>query len=172
MDEHAEPGNWLKYAAITVPAIILAGTASGWLSNSGYENAWFVALEKPFFMPPSWAFPVAWTTLYALLGFAVALVLAEPPSDRRRKALNLFAAQLALNFAWSPVFFAAHEIRLALIVIFVMLALASATAGQFWRIRPLSGALMLPYLAWLGFAVALNGAIDRLNPGTGSPLLG
>jgi len=155
---------WWKYALITVPAIILAGSLSGWLSNSGYGNTWFDALTKPFFMPPGWAFGVVWPILYAFLGIAVALILAEPPSDKRRNALIVFFAQLALNFAWSPVFFAAHAIRPALAIIVVMAGLAALAAGQFRQIRPLAGALMLPYLLWLCFAFALNSAIGNLNP--------
>ena len=80
--------------------------------------------------------------------------------------------QLVLNYLWPPIFFAAHAIQLALVTIMVMTALAAMAAGQFWRIRPLAGALMLPYLAWLCFAAALNAAIDRLNPGAGATLLG
>jgi tryptophan-rich sensory protein len=100
------------------------------------------------------------------------LILAKPPSDRRRKALVLFFAQLALNYSWSPIFFAAHDIRLAMVMIVLMLGLAALAAGQFFRIRPLAGLLMTPYLAWLCFAAALTNAIDNLNPGAGTPLLG
>ena len=165
MAEAAERRLWWKYALVTVPAIVLAGSASGWLSNSGYGNPWFTGLTKPFFMPPGWVFGVVWPILYALLGLALALILAEPPSDRRRNALILFLAQLALNFAWSPIFFAAHAIQMALGVIVVMAGLAAFAAGQFRRIRPLAGLLMLPYLLWLCFAAALNSAIGNLNPG-------
>jgi len=164
--------DWWKYAFITVPAIVLLGSATGWVSNSGFGNDWFDQLIKPSFMPPGWLFGVAWTTLYSLLGFALALILAEPPSPRRRNALILFLVQLVLNFAWSPIFFAGHDIRLALLTIGLMALLAAMTAGQFRRIRPLAGWLMLPYLAWLCFAVALTAAIDNLNPGAGTPLLG
>ena len=170
MAEIAEPRPWWKIALVTVPAIILAGSASGWLSNSGYSNDWFDGLTKPFFMPPGWAFGAVWPTLYALLGIALALILSEPPSDARKKGLILFGVQLALNFAWSPLFFAAHAVKLALMTIFVMTAIAAMAAGQFWRVRPLAGALMLPYLAWLCFAAALNAAIDSLNPGAASLL--
>lgn len=172
MVEAAPRREWWQYAILTVPAIVLAGSASGWLSGSGYGNPWFDALEKPSFMPPGWAFGAAWTTLYTLMGIALALILAEPPSDRRRSALVLFFGQFAINFAWSPVFFAAHDIRLAAVMIFVMLAMAAAATGQFWRIRTLAGALLVPYLAWLCFAAALTTAIDRLNPAAGTPLLG
>jgi translocator protein len=165
MAEAAGRREWWQYALVSVPAIVLLGSLSGWLSNSGYGNDWFDALDKPFFMPPGWAFGVVWPILYALLGIAVALILAEPPSEARQKALILFGVQLALNYAWSPLFFAAHAVKLALLTIVVMAAVAAMTAGQFWRIRRVAGALMLPYLAWLCFAAALNAAIDRLNPG-------
>ena len=172
MIEDTKRRDWWKYALVTVPAIVLLGSASGWLSGSGYGNPWFDGLVKPFFMPPGWVFGAAWTILYTLLGFALALILAEPRSEPRRNALAAFFAQLALNYSWSPVFFAAHDIQLALIVIFVMLLFAVVAARQFFRIRPLAGALMTPYLAWLCFAAALTNAIDKLNPGAGTPLLG
>lgn len=163
---------WGRYALITVPGIVLTGSAIGWLSNSGYENGWFAALDKPFFMPPGWAFGVVWPILYALMGIALAMILAEPPSPRRRTALALFFVQLALNFAWSPIFFAAHDITLAKYAIFLMAAVAAAAAGQFLRLRRPAGLLMLPYLAWLVLAAMLNSGIERLNPGAGTPLLG
>ena len=172
MAEQAAKRNWVQFALITVPAIVLAGSASGWLSNSGFGNPWFDALVKPVYMPPGWVFGVAWTVLYVLLGLALALILAESPSDRRRTALVLFYVQLALNFAWSPIFFAGHDIRLAAIVIFVMLAIAATAGGQFFRIRPLAGMLMTPYLAWLCFAATLNTGIYTLNPDASTSLLG
>ena len=161
-----------KYALITVPAIVLAGSASGWLSGSGYGNPWFDALVKPTFMPPGWMFGAAWTTLYTLMGIALAMILAQPPSGQRRTALILFFVQLGLNFAWSPIFFAGHDIKLAAMVIFLMAVVAALAARRFYRLRPLAGLLMTPYLAWLCFAAALTTAIDRLNPGAGQSLLG
>lgn len=170
-DETEGKWDW-RIALITVPAIVGFGTLSGWLSNSGYGNDWFDALEKPFFMPPGWAFGLVWPLLYALLGIALALILQEPRTRRWRNALILFFVQLALNYAWSPIFFGAQEIQLGLVTILVMTGLAAMAAGQFWRIRPLAGALMIPYLAWLCFAAALNAAIGRLNPAAGAFPLG
>ena len=170
MSEAVEQGRWPRIALITAPAIVVLGSASGWLSNSGYGNAWFASLERPFFMPPGWAFGVVWPILYLLLGIALAMILAEPPSPRKRAALILFFAQLALNFAWSPIFFAAHDISLAKYVIFIMAAVAAGAAGQFYRLRKAAGLLMIPYLAWLIFAAALNSAIETLNPASGTPL--
>jgi tryptophan-rich sensory protein len=159
-------------ALACVIAIELLGGASGWLSNSGYENGWFAALRKPSFMPPGWAFGVVWPILYLLLGVALAMILAEPRSPRRKAALALFAIQMLLNFAWSPIFFGAHDIKLGQIVIFAMVVIAAAAAGQFYRLRKAAGLLMVPYLAWLIFAAMLNSAIDGLNPGAGTSLLG
>ena len=172
MVETGERRSWSKLAMITAPIILLAGSASGWLSNSGFGNPWFDALDKPFFMPPGAAFGIVWPILYVLMGVALAMILAEPPSPRRRRALILFFIQLALNFAWSPIFFAAHDITLAKYVIFVMAILAGWTAGQFYRLRKAAGLLLIPYIAWLIFAFTLNSTIDALNPGAGTPLFG
>ena len=152
MAEAAGRNSWLKIAIVTVVAIELLGGLSGWLSNSGYGNAWFGALQKPSFMPPGWAFGVVWPILYALM-------------DR---AKMIGERQLVLNFAWSPIFFAMHDITTAKIVIFVMAATAAAAAGQFLRLRKPAGLLMAPYLAWLIFAATLNATIEQLNPGAGT----
>ena len=164
--------SWWKIAIVTVIAIEILGGLSGWLSNSGYGNDWFDTLQKPSFMPPGPVFGIVWPILYALLGLALAMVLPEPRSDRRRTALILFFFQLALNFAWSPIFFGAHDINLAKVEIFAMAAFAAAAAGQFFRIRPIAGVLMVPYLAWLVFAAVLTTAIQQLNPDAGTSLLG
>jgi len=171
-DTAMETRGWAKIALLTVPAIVIAGSASGWLSGSGYGNAWFDSLLKPPFMPPGWAFGVAWTTLYVLMGLALAMILAAPRTPTRRTALTLFFVQLAVNFAWSPVFFGAHDIDLGKIMIIVMLVIALAAASLFRRIRPVAGWLLVPYLLWLCFAFALNSSIGALNPGAGTSLLG
>ena len=172
MDERTAGRGWGKIALVTCPLLVLLGSASGWLSGSGYGNAWFDGLVKPFFMPPGWVFGVVWPVLYVLLGISLAIVLAEPPSPRRKVALTLFFVQLIFNFAWSPIFFAAHDIRLAKVVIFLMAALAAAAAGQFMRLRRAAGLLLIPYLGWLVFAATLNSTIEELNPGAGTSLIG
>ena len=154
----------LRYALVTVPLILLLGTVSGRLAGSGDGNPWFDALEKPVMMPPGWVFGLAWPVLYVCLGVALALVLHARGAAGRRPALLFFAAQLALNFAWSPLFFAMHQVRLALLVIVVMLVLAAITSYLFGRIRKAAGLLLLPYLGWLCFAALLNYQIIALNP--------
>jgi len=172
MAEAVRRNDWWKAAIVTVVAIELLGGLSGWLSQSGYGNPWFDALVKPSFMPPGFLFGIVWPILYALLGLALALILAEPPTDRRRVALILFGVQMALNFAWSPIFFAGHDITLAKYVIITMIVIAAAAALLFYRLRPVAGLLMVPYLCWLMFATALNTSIETLNPGAGTSLLG
>jgi benzodiazapine receptor len=156
---------FVRWALVTVPAVLLLGILSGLAAGSGYGNSWFDALEKPGFMPPGWAFPVAWTLLYIALGLALALVLHARGATGRGLALGLFFLQLALNYSWSPVFFAMHKVGLALGIIVAMLVVAGAMAFLFYRIRKVAGLLLLPYLAWLCFAAALNFEIGRLNPG-------
>jgi benzodiazapine receptor len=165
-----EGRSWKKISVFTIPAIIVLGDIIGVLSQSGFRNSWFAALNKPFFMPPGWAFGVAWNILYALMGIALAMVLALPPSPRRKLALILFFVQLMLNYAWSPIFFAGHDIGLAKVVIYLMAIIAAAAAGQFLRLWKVAGLLLVPYLAWLIFAAVLNSTIEALNPGAGASL--
>ena len=168
---HRDRSAW-KTALVTVPAIVLAGSLVGYLSNSGFDNRWYAALTKPAFQPPSWAFGAVWTILYGLMGVALAMILNEPSSQRRSNALWLFGGQLALNFGWSPIFFGMRMIDVALVVILVMLLMATAAANLFRRIRKLAGWLLLPYLAWLCMATALNYETGRLNPGADSAPMG
>lgn len=162
---------WLK-ASIAIPTIVLAGLAMGWVSNSGMDNGWYAALTKPAFQPPSWLFGVMWTTLYALMGLAVAVIWSEAPTRRRTTALILFFIQLALNYTWSPTFFGAQMIDVALLLLGAILVAALITAKSFGSIRPVAGWLMLPYLLWLCLAVALNYETGRLNPGADAARLG
>jgi tryptophan-rich sensory protein len=156
--------SYLRHALVTVPLILMLGTLSGVLSGSGYGNAWFSALAKPSFIPPAWTFPVAWTTIYVLLGLAVASILHARGARGRPLAIGLFAAQMILNYSWSPIFFAWHKVDVALAVIAAMLLLAAITFWLFFRIRKAAGLMMLPYLAWLVFAALLNQKIGALNP--------
>ena len=156
--------SFLRYALVTVPAILLLGTISGGLAGAGSGNAWFEALIKPGFMPPAWVFGAAWTILYVALGLALAIILHARGARGRRPALGVFAAQLALNFAWPPIFFAMHRVGLALAVVLAMLLLSVAATLLFARIRTAAAWLMVPYVAWLVFASLLTYQIGQLNP--------
>lgn len=154
----------LRWSLVIVPLVLLLGIGSGMLAGSGDDNRWYAALVKPGFTPPGWVFPVAWTLLYILIGIALAMIVDARSAPRRGLAIALFVVQFLFNLAWSPIFFAAHQVGTALVVIVLILAFALATAWLFFRIRRLAGWLMLPYLLWLCFACALNHRIDALNP--------
>ncbi|MEQ6335288.1 TspO/MBR family protein [Sphingobium sp. MK2] len=168
MNEIASPGQlrlaYLRWALLTVPAIVLLGFLSGRLANSGYGNRWFDALEKPTLMPPGWLFGVAWTILYVLMGLALAIVLHARGAKGRGPAIALFLVQLVMNLAWSPLFFRAHQVGSALILILALIVVVAITIWLFDRVRRIAGLLLLPYLAWLCFASFLNYEIGRLNP--------
>ncbi|MDX3908488.1 MAG: tryptophan-rich sensory protein [Sphingobium sp.] len=168
MNEIASKGqlrlSYLRWALFIVPTIVFLGFLSGRISNSGYGNPWFDELTKPSAMPPGWAFPVAWTTLYILMALALAMVIDARRAKGRGLAILLFIIQFAGNLAWSPLFFAAHKVTSALYLILLILVVATVTTLMFGRIRSMAAWLMVPYLCWLGFAAALNYDIGRLNP--------
>jgi benzodiazapine receptor len=154
----------LRVALITVPLVLLLGLLSATLAGSGSDNPWFARLAKPSFMPPDWAFPVVWSLLYIMMGFALALVIGARSARGRALALALFALQLLLNLAWSPLFFGAHKLGAAFALMIALLAAAIAATVTMGRIRRVAGLLMLPYLVWLCFAALLFHAVWRLNP--------
>lgn len=121
---------------------------------------WYAALEKPPFNPPGWLFGPVWTTLYILIGIAGWRVW---ENARSSVSMMLWWAQMALNFAWSPLFFSLHQIAAALAVILVLLAVIVAFITLTWRRDRTAAMLFLPYAAWVGFASLLNGSILALN---------
>ncbi len=157
--------SFLRYALFTVPAVLLLGTISGRIANSGYGNPWFDALTKPAFMPPGWVFGAAWTLLYIALGFALAMILHARGARLRGAVITLFLLQLALNYSWSPIFFAEHRVDLAFAILLIMIGLTLVLAVLTWRIRRVAALLILLYLGWLVFAALLTFEIGRLNPG-------
>ncbi|MDE0946532.1 MAG: tryptophan-rich sensory protein [Sphingobium sp.] len=168
MNEIASPGQlrlaYLRWALLTVPVIVVLGFLSGRLANSGYGNRWFDALEKPALMPPGWLFGVAWTILYVLMALALAIVLHARGAKGRGPAIALFLLQLLMNLAWSPLFFRAHQVGSALMLIVALFIVVAITTWLLGRVRRVAGLLLLPYLAWLAFASFLNYEIGRLNP--------
>ena len=155
---------YLRWAVVTVPFILLLGFASARLVPMGSDNLWYQALLKPAATPPDWAFPVAWTTIYILMGLALAMIIHARGARLRGLAIAFFAVQLVINLIWSPLFFGAHQVFAALLVIGAMFLAAIATTLVFGRIRTAAAWLMVPYLAWLCFAGALNWGIMQLNP--------
>ena len=159
--------SFTRWALFWVPAVLLLGRLSGWASGSAAEDPWFVALDKPAIFPPPVTFGIVWPILYVLMGFAIAIVCAAWGSRYRTPAILAFVLQLAVNLAWSPVFFAMHRIKEALIVIGVLDVLVIVTIVLFWRVRRVAALLLLPYLAWIAFATLLNWEFLQANPDGG-----
>lgn len=128
------------------------------------DSAWFQALDKPWFYPPNATFGIVWTLLFSLMGIAVYLVYRQGLENRAVKfALGLFAVQMVFNVAWSPTFFAAQELLLALFVILVLWVLIVGTIAAFDRVDRRAALLLVPYLAWVTFAAVLNYSLWQLN---------
>ena len=124
----------------------------------------YTQLARPAWAPPPSLFGPVWTVLYVLMGIAAWLAWRVGGFRAARSALTLFLVQLALNALWSWLFFAWHRGALAFADIVVLWVLIVATLVAFWRIRPLAGVLLVPYLLWVSFAAALNYTVWRLNP--------
>lgn len=127
--------------------------------------AFYRQLAQPSWAPPSSVFGPVWSLLYALMGIAAWLVWREGGWRRQRGALGLFVLQLAVNALWSWLFFGWRQGAWAFADIVLLWLLIAATVVAFRRARSLAGALLLPYLAWVSFAAALNFAVWQLNPG-------
>jgi len=154
-----------RWALFCVPGVLLLGFLSGQLAGSGPGNPWFASLAKPAIYPPPGLFGIVWSVLYVLMGLAVAMIGAARGARGRGLALGLFAVQLALNLAWSPVFFGARQITAALVLIIALDIAVLLTIVLFARIRLLASLFLLPYLAWILFATFLTYEFRNANPG-------
>jgi tryptophan-rich sensory protein len=142
--------------------VFVAGVVGiGWLIGAtNLPGAWYASLAKPGFVPPNWAFPVAWTILYIMIAVAGWRTFRRDPSG---KAMLVWLAQLALNFAWSPVMFTMHQIGAALVILVGLFMTIVAYIVLETSRDKLAAALFVPYAAWVAFAGTLNAAIWRLN---------
>lgn len=158
--------NALKAAWPFVTSILLCegvGVVAAVATQESVQT-WYPALEKPFFTPPDWLFAPVWIVLYAAMGVAAALVWREGAGQPRvQGALGIFAVQLLLNGAWSVVFFGARSPAGGLVVIVALWSALAATTWFFFPLRAAAGWLLVPYLAWVTYAVALNAAIWGMN---------
>ncbi|EDW03431.1 translocator protein [Drosophila grimshawi] len=164
MSEENGAGNALKIAgAVILPN--LGGLLGGYVTRKNLKN-WYANLNFPTFRPPNWVFAPMWTSLYAGMGYASYLVWRDGGGFHGDAQLPLVAygTQLALNWAWTPIFFGNHNIKGGLIEIIALTAAAGACGAMFYRVNKTAGLIFVPYMAWLGFATALNYAMWKLNP--------
>lgn len=143
--------------ALFLVCVVGGGLVIGFFTAPG---EWYAGLVKPSFNPPNWLFGPVWTVLYVFIAVAGWLVWRRAPGST---AMTVWSVQLALNFLWSPVFFALQSIGGALAIILALLVAILAFIALAWRGHRTAALLFLPYAAWVAFATALNAAIFLLN---------
>lgn len=144
-------------------ALCFAAAAVGSLLTETTVGGWYQQLAKPAWNPPDWVFGPVWTLLYGMMGVAAWLVWRQRGFSDAVLPLSLFGVQLALNVAWSGLFFSLRSPGLAFAEILLLWCAILATLVAFWRVRAAAGALLVPYLLWVSYAATLNFAIWRLN---------
>ena len=159
-----------RHRAVQIAALIaallvcFAVAGVGGASTVSSLNEWYPTLKKPSFNPPNWIFGPVWTVLYAMMAVAAWLVWRSDRWRETRSALGIFGLQLALNLGWSLIFFGLRQPGWAFAEIFALWVSIALTTVLFWKVKPVAGAMFLPYLAWVAFASLLNYEIWRLNP--------
>ncbi|XP_022827466.1 translocator protein-like isoform X2 [Spodoptera litura] len=161
--------NWPALGSIVLPNVggwVNGLYFAGQVRKEGNEKAWYDGLKKPSWNPPKWVFGPAWTVLYSSMGYASYIIYEECGGfqDEAVLPLTLYGGQLLLNWAWTPIFFGLKDFKLAFIEITVLSGAALATTLSFFPISHKAGYLMLPYLAWLGYASSLSYYIWKNNP--------
>ena len=152
---------WKPYL-ISAGIALAVGALSGFLSMSGMED-YMQTVAKPALTPPGWVFGVIWTLLYTLMGVSAARIWLNPDSLQRSRGLNLYVAQLIVNFFWSLIFFNAQAFGFALLWLLLLWVLVLLMILQFYKVDKIAAYLQIPYLIWLTFAAYLNIGVWYLN---------
>jgi translocator protein len=147
---------------VSIGLPLAVGAIAGMYTSAAVPE-WYANLNRPSFNPPGWVFGPVWTVLYILIGISLFLIWKEEPGQARNWAIGVFFVQLALNFAWSFIFFYSKMIGPALLEIIVLWITIVIMLLLFYRIRPLAAYINIPYLLWVSFATALNASYYLLN---------
>ncbi len=126
-------------------------------------DAWYAALRKPSWNPPGWVFGPVWTVLYTMMAVSAWMVWRRGGWRVQRGLLMMFLVQLALNAAWTPLFFGLHRPGLALVDIVLLWIAIAMTVSSFKQVHRRAAWMLLPYLAWVSFATVLNFTLWRMN---------
>jgi len=153
--------NWKVYA-IWILLTEAVGGLSAWLTREG-TKVFSETVAQPPLSPPMLLFPIVWGILYLLMGISAARIYLEPPSLMRSRGLNLYIAQLIVNFFWSLIFFNAQAFGFAFFWLLLLWVLVLLMILTFRKVDPLAGWLQIPYLLWLTFAAYLNLGVWYLN---------
>jgi len=163
-DTLSDAAKTARVSLVWFVVLCLAVAAAGGAVTATSVTSWYAGLQKPPFNPPNAVFGPVWTVLYLMMAVAGHRLWQARGHAARGRALSLWFVQLAVNCAWSFLFFGAHRPGLALIDIGALLGLIVASIVVFARIDRLAAWLFAPYLAWVSFATVLNAAIWYLNP--------
>ena len=149
--------------AVSVLLCVIVGSVGSLVTITG-PGSWYATLQKPFFAPPNWVFAPVWITLFVLMGGALYLVW-ESGTGRRdvQVALGVFGVQFIMNVLWSFLFFGLQSPLLGLADILLLWSMIVVTIWAFYRVKKLAAYLLIPYIAWVSLASALNGAIYFMN---------
>ena len=153
--------NW-KTFLLWIGLTEAVGALSGWLSRDGMKLYSETVVQPPL-SPPMWVFPVVWSILFLLLGYGAARIYLAPESRERSRGLNLFVAQLIVNFFWSLIFFNAQAFGLAFVWLLLLWVLVLLMILVFRKVDPVAAWAQVPYLLWLTFAAYLSGGVWYLN---------
>ncbi|KAL2603184.1 hypothetical protein R1flu_017162 [Riccia fluitans] len=157
---------WNLYLIAAFVVAVAVPIGVGFLGSvfGGGDNDWYKSLNKPSWTPPSWAFPVIWTILYLLMGIASFIVWRQGGFRVQAYPLGIYVLQLALNFAWTPIFFGWRRPDFALIEIILLWVAVAWTIFLFYQVNHAAAYLLIPYILWVTLATALNGYIFKNNP--------
>lgn len=155
----------IKKLTVFILSIIasFAAGAIGSLATIPNIPLWYAALEKPALNPPNWVFGPIWSTLYLLMGIALALIILETHKQSKKQAYVWFGIQLIFNTLWSLVFFGLHSPWLGVIAIIALITSIILTIREFYQINKYSAWLLAPYLTWVCFATYLTFGVALLN---------
>lgn len=149
-----------RHRSLVLFIVLVVGI--GWaVAATSLPGVWYANLQKPPFNPPNWIFAPTWTVLYVMIAVAGWRTYLQDSSTAL--PMQLWSAQMILNFIWSPVFFTLHNMALGLATILTMLAVIVAFIWLQWRENRVAAALFVPYAAWVAFASLLNFSLYRLN---------
>jgi tryptophan-rich sensory protein len=152
-----------KKLALNVLIPVVGGSIIGALANRNTQEK-YKRLKKPSFSPPPWVFPTVWTTLYAAMGLANYRVDGKAnEQEKQAKTIAPYDIQLGLNFLWSFLFFKWGMRGTALVEMTTLLGVLTLTTYEFFKVDKLAGSLMVPYIAWVAFALGLNYSVWNLN---------
>ena len=162
IERRSQPGT--RQSAVALAGWLGLTFAAALVGGYFMPGEWYAGLKKPSWNPPNWIFGPVWTTLYAMMAVAAWLAWKRGGWAGQRSALAMFLVQLLLNALWSPFLFGMKSPGLAFVDLMLLWLAVLVTLVTFWRTTPLAGLLLVPYLAWITFAGALNFTLWQLNP--------